>query len=66
MKKEYDFYKGERGKFYRAGARLNLPVYLDAEILAYLRKRAQSRGVDLSEMVNELLRKDIALAESLK
>lgn len=66
MKKEYDCSKGERGKFYRAEARLNLPVYLDAEVLTYLRKRAESRGVDLSEMVNELLRKDIALAESLK
>jgi len=26
MKKEYDFSKGERGKFFREGARLNVPV----------------------------------------
>jgi hypothetical protein len=66
MRKEYDFSKGTRGKFYRPSAKLNLPVYLDAEVLSYLRKRARSRGVDLSKLVNELLRRDIALAESLK
>lgn len=66
MKKEYDFSKGARGKFYRPSAKLNLPVYLDAEVMNYLGKRARSRGVDLSKMVNELLRKDIALVESLK
>jgi hypothetical protein len=27
MKKEYDFSKGERGKFYRPDIQLNLPVY---------------------------------------
>lgn len=66
MRKEYDFSKGTRGKFYRPSAKLNLPVYLDEEVLTYLRKRARSRGVDLSKIVNELLRRDIALAESLK
>jgi hypothetical protein len=29
MKKEYDFSKGERGKFYRPDAQLNLPIYLE-------------------------------------
>jgi len=28
MKKEYDFSKAERGRFYRPNAKLNLPVYL--------------------------------------
>ena len=32
MKPEYDFSKGERGKFFRKNARLNLPVYLDQEV----------------------------------
>ncbi len=27
MKKEYDFSKGERGKFYRPGGALNIPAY---------------------------------------
>jgi len=29
MRKEYDFSKGERGKFYRPDVELNIPVYLD-------------------------------------
>lgn len=29
MKREYDFFKGVRGRFYRKGAELRLPIYLD-------------------------------------
>jgi len=47
MKKEYDFSKGERGKFYRPGAKLNLPVYLEPELKKYFPD---------SESVNEALR----------
>ncbi|MFZ4440787.1 MAG: hypothetical protein ACOYOS_20410 [Syntrophales bacterium] len=32
MKKEYDFSKGDRGKFYRPDIQLNLPVYLEPDI----------------------------------
>ena len=32
MKHEYDFSKAERGKFYRKGAELRLPIYLDAKL----------------------------------
>jgi hypothetical protein len=35
MKKEYDFSKGERGKFYRPDVRLNLPVYLEPDLREY-------------------------------
>lgn len=35
MKKEYDFSKGERGKFYRPDAELELPIYLDADLREY-------------------------------
>lgn len=33
MKNEYDFSKGARGKFYRSDANLNLPIYLDADVV---------------------------------
>ena len=29
MKKEYDFSKGERAKFYQSDAEINLPIYLE-------------------------------------
>ena len=36
MPKEIDFSGGIRGKFYRPNAKLRLPVYLDADVQAYL------------------------------
>lgn len=63
MPSEIDFSKGSRGKFHRPGMRLNLPVYLDDQVQATLAKLAQAKGVELSTLVNELLRKDIELIE---
>jgi len=66
MKKEYDFSKGERGKFFRENVRLNLPVYLDEEVQSYLQERAKSKGVEVAQLVNEMLRQDIKLIEAVK
>lgn len=66
MKQEYDFSKAKRGKFYRPDAKMNLPVYLDDEVKSYLSERAKAKGVGLGEMVNDLLKKDIALIEGVK
>lgn len=66
MKDEYDFSKGERGKFYRPDVKLNLPIYLDKEVLAFVEQIANKRGADISSVVNQLLRGDIQLAEAMK
>lgn len=66
MKEEYDFSKAERGKFYRNGIVLVPPVHLEPEILSYLSPLAEARGVSLSALVNELLKKDIELIETVK
>jgi hypothetical protein len=66
MKREYDFSKAERGRLYRPGAKLNMPIYLDEEVLGYLTERAQAKGVEVGELVNDILKKDIALIEALK
>jgi hypothetical protein len=66
MPAEIDFSKGSRGKFFKPGAALNVPVYLDAEVQAYLSARAKSRGVDVGQLVNELLKKDIELIEAAR
>ncbi|MEO6589572.1 MAG: hypothetical protein ABIP06_09730 [Pyrinomonadaceae bacterium] len=57
MKKEYDFSKGVRGKFYSADAELNLPIYLEPEIAEFVEKLADEKKVDRSEIVNRLLKK---------
>lgn len=66
MKREYDFSKGERGKFYRPDARFNTPIYLDKEVLAYLSEKARSKGVEVGQLINEILRRDIDLIEAVK
>jgi hypothetical protein len=65
MKKEYDFSKGERGKFYTENAELNLPVYLDPDVEAFIRQYSQKKNVDLQIIVNEWLRKDIEVIQSV-
>lgn len=64
MPAEIDFSKGVRGKFYRPGMRMKLPVYLDEEVQDSLTALAQDKGVELSTLVNELLRKDIESLET--
>jgi hypothetical protein len=49
MKDQYDFSKGERGKFFRPNAELSLPIYLNADVDAYLTERAAEKGIPLGE-----------------
>ncbi len=65
MQDEYDFSSATRGKFYREGAELVAPVHLDPEVRAFLTARAAARGKSLSDLVNELLKKDIELIEAV-
>jgi hypothetical protein len=44
MRKEYDFSKGERGKFYRPDMKLNIPVYLDDEVSEFVEKLHQKKA----------------------
>jgi hypothetical protein len=66
MKKEYDFSKAERGRFHRPGAKLNLPVYLEPQVQAWLDKIAGKRGEDFGKLVNRLLKKEIELVEAAR
>ena len=66
MRDEYDFSKGEGGKFFNPDAKKNLPVYLDAEVLDYFEERAKQKGIELNVMINDLLKKDIAMIEGVK
>ena len=66
MKEEYDFSKGERGKFYKPDAKFNLPVYLDEDVFNYLSERAKAKGIQVNDMVNDILKKDISLIEGVK
>jgi hypothetical protein len=66
MKKEYDFSKGVRGKFYRPNAKFNVPVYLDGKVQRFVERIAEQKRTDVSSVVNRLLRSDMALVEAAK
>jgi hypothetical protein len=63
MPAEIDFSKGKRGQFYQAGRQLKLPVYLERQVQDWLTALASAKGVELSTLINELLKKDIELIE---
>ncbi len=65
MKRKYDFSKAVRGKFYREGAELRLPIYLDTRLQSQLEKIAQKKGKEICEVVNQMVRKDVELLQIL-
>ena len=66
MKKEYDFSKGVRGKFYRPNARFNVPVYLDGKVQQFVERIAERKRTNVSAVVNRLLRSEMELVEAAK
>ena len=65
MRREYDFSKAVRGKFYRKGVELRRPIYLEPKLQSKLERIARRKGKDVGEMVNQLLRKDVEFLEEL-
>lgn len=65
MKREYDFSHAVRGKFYRKGAELRLPIYLEVKLQSQLEQIAQKKGKEIGEVVNQLVRKEVDLLEEL-
>lgn len=62
MEREYDFSKGERGKFYKPDAIFSVPVYLDPDVNDFLSKLAERKHLDVQALVNEWLRANIEIA----
>ena len=66
MKSEYDFSKGKRGKFYDPEAPFRIPVYLDPDVDQYIQALAGQSGQDVETLVNEWLRSNIQLIQSVQ
>ncbi len=66
MKKEYDFSKGVRGKFYRPNAKLKLPVYLDDDIAEFVERYAKRKKADVQTVVNDILRANKEMIQTLR
>ena len=65
MKKEYDFSKGSRKKFHTPIEEMELPIYLDKNVREFYYSRAKEHGKDPSELINDILQKDMEIANSL-
>ena len=65
MKREYNFRKAVKGKFYRKGAVLRLPIYLDTKLQTRLERVARKKGKGVEDLVNTLVKKDMELIEDL-
>ncbi len=61
MKKEYDFSKGVRGKFYHKGAQLRFPIYLKLNLQQRLERLAKTRHESMGDLVGRLLQKELQL-----
>ncbi len=65
MKKQYDFSQGTRGKFYDPDAVFSFPVYLEPDVNDFMSK-LDEQGVDVQKLVNEWLRANIKLVQSVQ
>lgn len=62
MKEEYDFSNAEQGNFYIPVEEIELPIYLDKDILEFLNGKSKITQANLQTLVNDLIRKDIEIA----
>lgn len=66
MRKEYDFSKGERGKFFNAKAKFNIPIYLDSNTQSFVENIARKKKSNPSKVVNDLIKTDMQIADCIK
>jgi cytidylate kinase len=52
-----------RGKFYRKGAELCLPIYLEAKLQTRVERIARKKGKAIGAVVNQFVKKEVELME---
>jgi len=66
MKDEYDFSKAEKGKFFHPDAVFSFPIYLEPDINDYMSHIAEEKQIDLQALVNEWLRSNIKVVQTVQ
>jgi len=67
MPVEIDFSKGIRGLHHiPPGSKVFLPASIERSVWEYFSAKAEKKGVDLSELLTDVLRRDIEINETLK
>ena len=65
MQSEYDFSMAERGKFFREGARFEMPIYVRPDVLEYYTARAEEVHLEVSDLINEVLAREMERREAV-
>ena len=64
---EIDFSKGTRGLHHiPPGSKVLMPASIETSVWEYFSAKAESRGIELSELLTEVLKRDIEIREALK
>ena len=67
MPDEIDFSKGVRGLHHiPPGTKVFLPASIERSVWEYFSEKAEEKGVELSELLTEVLQRDIEINEALK
>jgi hypothetical protein len=64
---EIDFSKGVRGLHHiPTGAKVFMPAAIERSVWLYYSSEAEAKGIDLSELLTDVLKRDIEINEALK
>ena len=67
MPAEIDFSKGVRGLHHiPANTKVLMPASIESSVWKYFSVKAEKRGIELSELLTEVLKRDIEINEALK
>lgn len=67
MPANIDFSEGQRGLHsIPSGAKVFLPVAIERTVWEYFSGKATQKGVDLAELVTDVLKRDIEINEALR
>ena len=67
MPVEINYSRGVRGLHQiPPGARVLMPASIERSVWEYFSSKAEQRGVDLSDLLTEVLKRDIEINEALK
>ena len=64
--RHYNFSRAEQGKYYRPLEKPEIPVYLDSEVKEFFSKKVLKKKVELSKVVNTVLRKEMELLKAME
>jgi hypothetical protein len=65
MKDKYDFTNAEQGKFYVPIDEIQMPIYLDQDVLQYVNQKCDFDAERIRNLINDWLRKDIEIAKRI-